>query len=119
MNDRLTTDLRERWRPTHKQIALADTVADTMGRNGHGEKVAYTLHLLVNKTYAFWTEDVTLVHLDGVFTDRATALTALVALAAEYHERTGKKVTGGFTRHYGDGEWTVFEDILARYPKEA
>lgn len=109
----LATDLTTRWKPTDNQIKLANVVTDATG------DAVYTLHLLVNKVYGFWTEDVEVIGLDGIYTDRATALEALGALTKAYHKATGRTVVGGYARHGTEhGKWAVWDDILAVYPKE-
>lgn len=103
-------DLAARWRPTDEQIAEADAEL----RAGATEVV--TLHLLVNKDYAWWTEDVEVIPVPGVFHGRNIALAVLVEAAKAFYAETGRKVTGGYTWHMEPGRWAVFEDVLAVHP---
>lgn len=101
----LHDDLRERWQPSPGQIELARAVLDTTGA-----EYVYTTHVLRNKHYGFWTEDVTLRYLDGVFVDRTAMFTYLEAMMAEVEPFA----TGGYTIHRvlgGEDHWAVFEDI--------
>lgn len=120
MIDRLATDLRERWHPTDTAVKLAnailaDEATGAWNPEGTGTGV-YTIHLLVNKEHGFWTDDVEVIALDGVFTDRMAAWHALNDAARRHHEKTGTKVSGGYAWHPRPDEWAVFEDIGTIFP---
>lgn len=108
----LQADLETRWRPSEAQI----TGADALFAARLGDPDVYSVHLLVHKHFGSWTAKVELVHLDGLFLTREAALDFLAAAAAEHHRRTGHPLTGGYTIHFGKGEWAVFEDIMTRLP---
>lgn len=76
----------------------------------------YTVHLLLNKEYGWWTEDVEIVHLDGVFLTRSAALLFVEAEARRHFDKTGEKVTGGYAWHMRVGEAAVWEDIGSQFP---
>ena len=109
----LTEDLQERWRPSPEQIAAAEKMLAATP-----EQHVYTIHLLLNKEWGFWTEDVVVEYVPGVFNRRNVALDYLDRAAKEHYEATGQKVVGGFTSHSAGGQWAVFDDIVASYPKE-
>lgn len=117
-------DLQVRWVPSAAQDEAA---FETLSA---GETHVYTAHLLVNKEHGWWTNDVQVVHLPGIFADRDEASEAIVAAAKIMHDETGLPVTGGYTHHQlndepmtsADGtrwktQWAVFEDIMATFPK--
>jgi hypothetical protein len=108
----LVDDLTARWRPSPEQIAEAEKVlAET------GARSVYTLHLLGNKEYGTWHEDVVVVHLPGVYPDRDVACDALDLAAKSYFASYGA-VVGGFTSHSKGEQWAVYDDITTEYPKE-
>lgn len=111
----LDADLTARWQPSNAQVAGADALL-AAGLADPDDGV-YTLHLLVHKHFGFWTADVEVVALDGLFTSRGAALSFLELASAEYHRSTGHTLTGGYTVHFGPGEWAVFEDIMSRHPE--
>jgi hypothetical protein len=117
----LEQDLKDRWVPDEHQVILADALLkagfDTE-RGDRRERGAYTVHLLVNKEYGFWTEDVQLVYVDGVFTSREAATQYAEDRARAHHEKHQVPVVGGWTWHSAIGHWAVFEDILAAFPRE-
>lgn len=113
MSAELQRHMQAAWQPTDKQIALAEAALQASPET----KYAYTLHLLLEKSYGVWTDDVAVVALDGVFTDRATALAALKALSEQFHDATGRPLTAGWTTHFNNGQWAVFEDICSELPK--
>jgi hypothetical protein len=109
----LQADLQARWRPSGAQIKAA---ADHFAR-GFGEPL-FTIHLLVNKRYGVWTEKVQVVDIGWggsserhIYGSRSAALEALEKFVA-LREGTDP-VTGGYTTHWKDGEWAVFEDICS------
>lgn len=104
----LRDDLAARWVPSEAQIDEAEAVLADKGD-------AVTAHVLVNKHYGFWTEDVVVLPLPGVYADRDGASEAAQAAAKAIHEATGLPVTGGYTYHSPGGNWAVFEDILADF----
>lgn len=101
-------DLRRRWRPSERQIEMAACVVGP-------DKPVYTCHLLVNKRQSFWTTDVHVCHLDGMFEDRSSTFTYLRAMAE--HALTSEDspykdnapITEGYTVHWPGGEWSVFD----------
>ena len=109
----LMQDLRTRWTPSPEQVAEAEALLAVTP-----ERYVYTLHLLVNKEYGIWTEDVVVVHLPGVFNGRNVACDYLDAAARRHYGKTGQKVVGGYTSHHAGGQWAVYDDITAAYPKE-
>lgn len=111
----LHVDLTYRWVPSEAQIAGAEALL-AAGLADPDDGV-YTLHLLVHKSFGFWTTDVEVVHLDGLFTTREAALGFLEQASAEHHRKTGHTLTGGYTVHFAPGDWAVFEDIMSRYPE--
>lgn len=113
MTTDLNTDLQTRWVPSPTQVAKADEALTALPVL----KNVYTLHLLVNKQPHFWTEDIVVEYLPGVFWTRNDALEVLDTLAKAYHDTTGLPVVGGWTVHHADSNWAVFDDILATYPK--
>lgn len=126
MND-LSSDLSSRWTPSREQDQAAAMALSTAPE-------VFTAHILTNKHFGWWTPEVGIVHLGGVFTEREAAHDAAFAAAREHFARTGEPVTGGWTMHRlpGPGEpvptsadgqqwltrWAVFEDILTIFPKE-
>lgn len=119
MND-LHDDLTARWAPSADQIKLAATTLSSPAVNAwRGQDHALTAHVLVNKHYGFWTADVLVLALPGVFTDRDAAGAKAAEAAEAIHLATGLPVTGGYTYHRADGTWAVFEDILADFSDDA
>jgi hypothetical protein len=117
MNDQLTrefdtleADLKARWKPSDEQIAEAAEY-----RAKHPLAYVYTVHLLVNKYQHFWSTDVQVVPVPGVFHSRNAAWAALEPLVKAKGEETGLPVTGGYTSHHEDDEfgpaWAVWEDM--------
>lgn len=122
----LSDDLAARWTPSREQDEAA---AAALKADEH----VYTAHVLVSKEFGWWTPDVRVVHLPGVFTTREEAQEAADKGARAEHKRTQLPVTGGWTVHRrplspdelprsADGtewltHWAVFEDILAVYPE--
>lgn len=110
-HDNLAADLRARWVPTADQVANADNYLAA-----HPEvEYVYSIHLLVNKTFGFWTTDVevrpTDFRPDEIFVDRVEAWKVLAARAEAYAKAHDiRRLTGGYTIHTRDG-WAVFEDI--------
>lgn len=88
-------------------------------RSGAGrERGVYTAHLLVNKHYGFWTADIEVKAIDGVFLTRAAAINACTNAARVYHETTGNTVCGGWAWHSKVGHAAVWDDICSQYPDE-
>lgn len=106
MND-LVADLAARWRPSDHQVALCTNATD--------DRPMYTAHLLVGKTFGCWTNDVQVVHLDGLFFTRDAVCLYTQAAARFHHEHKGGRVVGGYTRHFGDKEWAVWEDVCSEF----
>jgi len=118
MSADLHADLTNRWRPDPGQIAEAEAVlADKGSELDPRDGAVYTLHLLTPKHYGFWTADVEVIPMPGVYMTRDAALVALEAHAGSAHATTGQPVVGGYTRHTARG-WAVFEDICSAYPKD-
>jgi hypothetical protein len=111
-------DMRARWRPSDQQMNLADALLRAgYDANRPRNRGVYTMHLLVNKQYGIWTDEVTLIHLDGVYLDRDAMYKALHDATERFHEETGATVTGGYTWHPRPGEWAVWDDIMSEFPK--
>jgi hypothetical protein len=110
----LERDLREVWRPSAEQIT--DAAEFQTAHPGVGEVL--TAHLLVGKHQSFWTEGIEVVPVPGVFTERLDVWETLARLVAAKGAETGKPVTGGYTYHFTDGGWAVFEDISSYEPEE-
>lgn len=118
----LKQDLRERWLPSEEQMRQADALLAAgydAERGPDRERGVYTAHLLENKEYGIWTEDVRIVHLDGVFLTREAVLTFVNTVARQRHEEGGQKVTGGWAWHSKVGHAAVWEDICSRFGEEA
>jgi hypothetical protein len=118
----LNQDLKDRWCPDGHQLTLANALLRAGWDRerevaGLRERGVYTAHMLVNKHYGFWTEDVQVVYLDGVFTMKEAATRYAEDRARQHHEETGEPVVGGWTWHSSVDHWAVWEDILARFPK--
>ena len=87
----LQADLATRWRPSDEQIAEAERY---LAEHPDADE-CYTAHVLVNKEWGFWTEDVQIVHVTGVYRTRAGA-----EAAADFHRIQGDVPTiGGYARH--------------------
>lgn len=117
----LEKDLKDRWVPSPEQIALADALLAAgydKARGERRERGVYTAHLLYPKDYGFWDTSVQIKHLDGVFLSRDAVSSYLDAQAAQHYLDTGQQTVGSWTWHSSVGHWAVFEDILARHPKE-
>lgn len=117
--DPTAADLKARWTPSEEQVADATEYLAQHDSLKH----AYTVHLLVGKNYGWWTTDVEVVPVPGVFASRNEAIgTNLDALVNAKAAETGKPVTGGYTSHYiheGEPGWAVWEDCLAVANQEA
>lgn len=126
MSATIEADLRVRWLPSDEQMALADALLaagydadrriDQAGGGSWTESGVYTVHLLLNKEYGWWTEDVEIVHLDGVFLTRSAALDFVHEAAQKHHEKTGDKVVGGYAWHSKVGHAAVWDDISSEFP---
>lgn len=129
----LSTDLSARWTPSAEQDQQAWEAMDGRDCAEPRPTMVVTAHLLINKEYGWWGPDVEVRPIDGLFSDRDEASTALAEEARKAHEETGLPVTGGWTYHrlpqrdeaprtadgrYWKTSWSVFEDILAVYPKK-
>ncbi len=113
----LMSDLRERWKPSEEQIAEASEFYQRRPE----AKDAVSIHLLVGKYDGFWTEDVEVVPVPGVFTDRLSAWLSLAVLVPAKAKETGLPVTGGYTYHDvvdGEPKWAVFEDSVSAANQE-
>jgi hypothetical protein len=116
----LEHDLRERWLPSQEQMRLADALLAagyTAERGEIRERGVYTAHLLINKEFGWWTEDVILVHLDGMFLTREAVLTFVHEVARVRHREGGEKLVGGYAWHSQVGHAAVWEDISSRFPE--
>ena len=106
-------DLQARWRPSDEQVRQANALLaagyDAV-RGPRGERGVFTVHVLVNKIPGFWTTDVEVVPVDGVFTTRDGAYLAAIS-AAERHAQhdTGVPVLGGYAWHSAVDRWAVWE----------
>ncbi|MGV8846098.1 hypothetical protein [Tessaracoccus sp.] len=109
----LYEDLKNRWAPSPTQVETAEQALA-----GSDLEYVYTLHLLLDKQFSFWSTSVTVQHLPGLWQSRSEALGALVGAAEDHFARTGQGVIGGWTCHSAGGQWAVFEDIAAIRPKE-
>jgi hypothetical protein len=113
----LDLDLRSRWLPSENQIRLADAALAEVTRDDKLllAECVYTGHLLINKEYGFWSKDVKVVPVDGVFLSRANCSDTVVSAAVRWHDAfPGTQISGGYARHTGDGKAFVFEDILVQ-----
>lgn len=117
----LQQDLHERWLPNAEQMKMADALllaGYTAARPPEfRERGVYTGHLLINKEYGFWTTDVQLVFLDGVFLTREAVLDFVHLAAEKHYTQHGEPLTGGWAWHFKVGEAAVWEDIMSRYPE--
>ena len=112
----LEQDMKARWRPSAEQIHYADALlvagASKERPQLNRQRGVHTIHLLINKEWGIWTEDVALYYLDGYFLAREAAWRALHASAVEYRAANPTTtVSGGYTWHSAPGQWAVFEDI--------
>lgn len=119
MADTLESDLRERWVPSPEAVRMADALLaagfDTE-RPPRRERGVFTAHVLLNKDYGIWTEEVEVVPVDGVFLSREGAALAAKMEAARLHAADGTRAIGGYTWHMSPGNWAVWEDIVAVFP---
>jgi hypothetical protein len=98
-------DLQARWCPSDVQIAEATTVLGSTT----SERV-FTIHLLVNKQPHVWTPGVQVRPLVGhVYTDRTPAIQAAELARQAAGEVSAFPISAGWTVHYRDGAWAVFE----------
>ena len=105
----LQADLRERWRPSDAQIEAAD---ELLVRLPELDGV-FSGHLLVGKELGFWTAEVEVVPIDGIFETWSGCFDALRVAGDEIHARGGRPVVGGYAWHSAPGCWAVFEDLLS------
>jgi hypothetical protein len=108
-------DLRERWLPSAEQMRAAEAVLAT---GDCPDGTTFTCHLLINKHWGWWTPDVEIVHLDGVFSDRCRMQEYLLDQGSRHYDAHGKSLTGGYSVHFGPGEAAVFEDIMCQFPED-
>lgn len=117
----LQTDLQERWLPSPEQMTLANALLAagyTAERGERRERGVYTIHLLMNKSYGWWTEDVQVVPLDGVFLTRNAAIYAVHDAARRTHDLDpNQKVIGGWAWHSKVDHAAVWEDICSVFPR--
>jgi hypothetical protein len=117
----LQADLRTRWLPSAEQMKMANALLAAgydAERPPTRERGVYTAHILTGKHYGFWTADIEVVPIDGVFLTRAAAQNACLNAAKAYHEATGNQVCGGWAWHMGVDEAAVWDDIMAEFPTE-
>lgn len=117
----LEADLHARWLPSVEQMALADALLaagfDAQREGQMRERGVFTAHLLVNKRYGFWTADVEVVPVDGVFLTRHGAQLACHNAAKAFHAETGKVVCGGWAWHSKVAHAAVWDDICSQFPE--
>lgn len=89
--------------------------ADALLATGGFPDGVYTTHLLHGKTFGFWTADVEVEPLDGLFATRQSALYYVHDAAKREHERTHEDVVGGYAWHPRIGEAAVWEDICSEF----
>lgn len=116
----LEADLRARWLPSAEQMKMADALLAAgydAERPGTGrERGVYTAHILAHKHYGFWTAEVEVIPVDGVFLTRAAVQNACNNAARVYHETTGNTVCGGWAWHSKVGHAAVWDDICSQFP---
>lgn len=114
-------DLETRWVPSETQIAMAEAVFDARP----DADLVLSSHLLLGKEYGFWTNDIEVeyVKIAKVAMNRAMKA-GEEARPDDYHVVRNEIVTAtarqagerpctiGYTVHYRDGTWAVFEEIL-------
>ena len=97
-------DLRDRWRPSAEQVAAADA------RLTEGHRYVFTTHLLLNKSWGVWNEDVEVHPLDGVYLDRDAAFSAVEEAVTLARAQLGTdKIVGGYALHAEPGQWAVWD----------
>ena len=117
--------MASRWRPSQLQHWQAN---DVLTNADLETPEAFTLHLLVNKHYGIWNQDVEVVHVhDFVFCDRDSALRALQLLTKAYARTHRKHVCGGYARHTLSPDhqadpleplWAVWDDICSEFDEK-
>jgi hypothetical protein len=103
-------DMETRWVPSSTQL---EEVAAVFG--GSQRERLYTVHVLVNKHYGTLDRHVKVRHIDHeVFSDRNEAIKRAidVAMLAKVILSDGEPLTAGWTVHYDDGTWAVFEESI-------
>lgn len=109
----LEQDLKTRWQPTSEQVEQAEVALAA-----HPEvRFVFTTHLLLNKFDGFWTDDIVVEPLPGVWTEREKALAFVVEASKARFIQTGQRLVGGWTMHSKNG-WGVFEDVLSIHGQE-
>lgn len=115
MTTALASDLRRRWAPSPKQIATAKTIMA-----GYDEREVDVLVpiALRNKTHGFWTEDVEVDPIEGVYALAYTGSQPVegavdYGMAREIVEKiatvNSANGTGSWAVIHPDGGWAVFE----------
>lgn len=101
----LAQDLADRWRPSGRQIELANQLLA-----GSSREAVYTAHLLKNKVCGMWAEDVEVFALaHAVFTEREACRSYADSHAQEFAKRSDVPWVSAYAVHAGQDAWAVFE----------
>lgn len=102
----LSTDLRERWTPTPRQVERAEA-----RMRATGETEVYSAQILTRKQEHVWTADVVVLRAPGklVLGTREAAMRVAEQAAAAWTADTGESATGSWARHTPGEQWAVWE----------